>query len=126
VGQGDKGLHNHNFLYQQLHTTLSLKSIEDEIGMIGMARIMQEAMHIRLTGSQTREEDVVTFETIDDVLEGMVIQDSDGQPESSSEDDWAVAQAETGILPQVTFLSHVEPLNCFLARHSSCQHQSSK
>jgi len=72
-------------------TTLFLKSIEDEIGRTEMAKIMQKAMHIRSTGSQTKEEDVVTFETIDDMPEGMVIRNSDGQPESSSEDDRAAA-----------------------------------
>ena len=52
-----------------------------------MAEIMQKAMHIRSTGSQTKEEGIVTFETINDVLEGMVIRNGDGQPESSSKDD---------------------------------------
>jgi hypothetical protein len=55
------------------HTTVFLKSIETEIRRAEMVELMQEAMSMRSTTSQTQEEGIITFEGIDDVPEEMII-----------------------------------------------------
>jgi hypothetical protein len=77
-----------------------LKSIGTEIGRVEMIELMQEAWNMRSTTSQTQEDGAIMFESINDVPEEMIIQNGNGEPESSSEDDCFPMQVENGNIPR--------------------------
>jgi hypothetical protein len=107
------------------HTTVFLKSIETEIRRAEMVKLMQEAMSMRSTTSQTQEEGIITFESIDNVPEEMIIRNGNGKPESSSEDDCVPMEVENGNVPQPCSLSYAELLNRFSAVSRKRQSQAS-
>jgi hypothetical protein len=108
-----------------------LKSIETKIRRAEMVKLMQEAMSMRSTTSQTQEEGIITFKGINDVPEEMIIRNGNGKPESSSKDDCIPMEVENGNIPQACSLSYAELLNGFSAvsrKHQSqvSHHHSSK
>jgi hypothetical protein len=54
-------------------TTTFLKSIESEIGKAEMAEIMKKARQVWSLAGLAHEEGPVVFETLDDVLEAMIV-----------------------------------------------------
>jgi hypothetical protein len=103
-------------------TTVFLKSIEMEIGRVEMIELMQEARNTRSTTSQTQEDGTTTFESINNMPEEMIIQNGNGEPKSSSEDDCIPMQVENGNVPQAYSLLYAKSLNRLLA--ASRKHQS--
>jgi hypothetical protein len=107
------------------HTTVFLKSIETEIRRAEMVELMQEAMSMRSTTSQTQKEGIIMFEGIDNVPEEMIIRNGNGKPESSSENDCVLIEVENGNVLQPCSLSYAKLLNRFSATSCKCQSQAS-
>lgn len=82
---------------------------------------------MRSTTSQTQEDGTITFESINDVPEEMIIRNGNGEPESSSssEGDCVPMQVENGNIPRACSVSYDESLNGLLAASRRRQSQTS-
>ena len=89
-------------------TTIFLKSIESEIEKVKMAKIIEEARQVQPLVGQAHKEDAVVLETLDDVLEAMIIWNGHGKPESSNKE-WVPTQAFNGnvVYPFLHMIRHL-------------------
>ena len=87
------------------NTVTYLKSIEHVIKKPEMSKILLQAKALRTSASQAQKEGALTFETMDDVPNDMIIQNGLGKSESSDEE----AQAPTPAQHQHPPLSPAAP-----------------